>query len=83
MITEEEGGGFGSVPLDESKSASPLAEGKACDDLPIFRDYMPTESIAPIYLDLPVNSDRNYKVLLGEESGRTCSGSVRRLHDRK
>lgn len=69
MITEEVSG-FRSVPLDESKLATPLAEGKACDDL-------------SIYLDLPGNSDRDYKVLLGDESGRTGSGSVRRLHDRK
>jgi hypothetical protein len=32
VITEEEGGGFRSVPLDESKSTTPLVESKARDD---------------------------------------------------
>jgi hypothetical protein len=60
VITEEEGGGFRSVPLDESKFAIPLVESKGLvmisDDLPILRDDISTESIAPIYLDPPRDS---------------------------
>jgi hypothetical protein len=51
------------------------------DKLPIFHDYIPTESIDPIYLDPPCNSNRNYNVLFGGESGRTRYGRIRRLHD--
>jgi len=39
------------------------------DNLPILRDYIPTESVDLVYLDPPFNSNRSYNVLFKDETG--------------
>lgn len=39
------------------------------DNLKILRDYVKDESVDFIYLDPPLNSNRNYNVLFKDESG--------------
>jgi site-specific DNA-methyltransferase (adenine-specific) len=39
------------------------------DNLKILRDYIRDESVDLIYLDPPLNSNRNYNVLFKDESG--------------
>jgi len=46
------------------------------DNLPILRDYIPTESIDLVYLDPPFNSNRTYNVLFKDESGRAADAQV-------
>ena len=40
------------------------------DNLPILREHIPDEGVDLIYLDPPFNSNRSYKVLFKEESGK-------------
>lgn len=39
------------------------------DNLKILREYIADESVDPIYLDPPFNSNRNYNVQFKDESG--------------
>ena len=39
------------------------------DNLPILREYVPTESVDLVYLDPPFNSNRSYNVLFKEVNG--------------
>src|SRR3712207_1794685 len=51
------------------------------DNLPILREYVPTESIDLIYLDPPFNSNRNYNVLFRDESGREAEAQIEAFED--
>jgi site-specific DNA-methyltransferase (adenine-specific) len=51
------------------------------DNLPILRDYIPTESVDLIYLDPPFNSNRSYNVLFREESGREAEAQITAFED--
>lgn len=46
------------------------------DNLPILREYIPTESIDLIYLDPPFNSSRSYNVLFRDESGHQSESQL-------
>jgi len=46
------------------------------DNLPILRDYIPTESVDLIYLDPPFNSNRSYNVLFKDETGRESESQL-------
>lgn len=46
------------------------------DNLPILREYIPTESVDLIYLDPPFNSNRNYNVLFKDESGNDSEAQI-------
>ncbi len=39
------------------------------DNLPILKEYIPTESVDLVYLDPPFNSNRDYNVLFSEKDG--------------
>ena len=43
------------------------------DNLNILRDYIKDESVDLIYLDPPINSNRNYNVLFKNEAGSSPS----------
>jgi site-specific DNA-adenine methylase len=49
------------------------------DNLPIVREYIPTESVDLVYLDPPFNPNRSYNVLFRDESGHINAGDVRDL----
>lgn len=51
------------------------------DNLPILRDYIPTESIDLVYLDPPFNSNRSYNVLFADESGRASEAQLTAFDD--
>jgi DNA modification methylase len=40
------------------------------DNLDILREYISTESVDLVYLDPPLNSNRNYNILFEDESGK-------------
>ena len=46
------------------------------DNLPILRDYIPTESVDLVYLDPPFNSNRNYNVLFKDEGGNDSEAQI-------
>ena len=46
------------------------------DNLPILREYVPTESVDLIYLDPPFNSNRSYNVLFRDESGHDSESQI-------
>jgi len=50
--------------MDTEGSMKPIAENTLFygDNLIILREHIPSESIDPIYLDLPFNSSRSYNV---------------------
>ena len=41
------------------------------DNLDILRRYLPDASVDLIYLDPPFNSNRDYNVIVKDESGKT------------
>lgn len=51
------------------------------DNLPILREYIPTESVDLVYLDPPFNSNRNYNVLFRDESGRDSESQIEAFED--
>ena len=62
-------------PITERSEASPntLFYG---DNLPILREYVPTESVDLVYLDPPFNSNRSYNVLFRDESGHDSESQL-------
>ena len=46
------------------------------DNLPILREYLPSQSVDLIYLDPPFNSNRSYNVLFREESGKSSESQI-------
>ncbi len=46
------------------------------DNLPILREYIPTESVDLVYLDPPFNSNRSYNVLFRDESGQQSESQL-------
>ena len=46
------------------------------DNLPILREYVPTESVDLVYLDPPFNSNRSYNVLFRDESGHDSESQI-------
>jgi len=51
------------------------------DNLPILREYIPSESIDLIYLDPPSNSNRSYNVLFKNESGSSSEAQITAFDD--
>jgi site-specific DNA-methyltransferase (adenine-specific) len=51
------------------------------DNLPILREYIPSESIDLVYLDPPFNSSRTYNVLFRQESGRESEAQIAAFDD--
>ena len=51
------------------------------DNLPILREYVPTESVDLIYLDPPFNSNRSYNVLFRDESGHDSEAQIAAFDD--
>ena len=51
------------------------------DNLPILRDYIPTESIDLIFLDPPFNSSRTYNVPFKDESGMDSEAQITAFED--
>ncbi len=51
------------------------------DNLPILREYIPSESIDLIYLDPPFNSNRSYNVLFKNESGSSSEAQITAFDD--
>jgi site-specific DNA-methyltransferase (adenine-specific) len=51
------------------------------DNLSILRDYIPTESIDPMYLDPPFNFSRTYNVLFKDESGLDPEAQIAAFED--
>ncbi len=46
------------------------------DNLPILREYIPSESVDLVYLDPPFNSNRSYNVLFRDESGHEADAQL-------
>lgn len=51
------------------------------DNLPILREYIPSESIDLVYLDPPFNSQRTYNVLFKYESGKESEAQIAAFED--
>lgn len=51
------------------------------DNLPILREYIPTESVDLVYLDPPFNSQRTYNVLFKQESGAESEAQIAAFED--
>ena len=51
------------------------------DNLPILREYIPSESIDLVYLDPPFNSSRTYNVLFRQEGGRESEAQIAAFDD--
>lgn len=51
------------------------------DNLPILREYVPTESVDLIYLDPPFNSNRSYNVLFKDEGGKQSESQLTAFDD--
>ena len=51
------------------------------DNLPILREYIPSESVDLIYLDPPFNSNRSYNVLFREEGGKSSDAQITAFDD--
>ncbi|RJX17552.1 MAG: site-specific DNA-methyltransferase [Desulforudis sp.] len=51
------------------------------DNLPILRDYIPSESVDLIYLDPPFNSNRSYNVLFRDEGGKSADAQITAFGD--
>lgn len=51
------------------------------DNLPILREYIPSESVDLIYLDPPFNSNRSYNVLFKEEGGKSSDAQITAFDD--
>lgn len=51
------------------------------DNLPILRQYIPTESVDLVYLDPPFNSSRSYNILFKDESGQAAEAQVQAFDD--
>ncbi len=51
------------------------------DNLPILREYLPSQSVDLIYLDPPFNSNRSYNVLFKEESGKSSESQITAFDD--
>ena len=51
------------------------------DNLPILREYIPSESVDLIYLDPPFNSNRSYNVLFKDESGISSEAQITAFDD--
>ena len=51
------------------------------DNLPILREYIPSESLDLVYLDPPFNSSRTYNVLFRQEGGRESEAQIAAFDD--
>ncbi len=51
------------------------------DNLNILRRYVKDESVDPVYLDPPFNSNCNYNVLFKDESGLEADSQVMAFED--
>ena len=51
------------------------------DNLPILRDYIPSESVDLVYLDPLFNSNRSYNVLFKDEAGRAADAQLAAFDD--
>jgi adenine specific DNA methylase Mod len=51
------------------------------DNLPILREYIPTESVDLVYLDPPFNSNRSYSVLFRESGGASSEAQIEAFED--
>lgn len=51
------------------------------DNLPILREYIPSESVDLVYLDPPFNSQRTYNVLFKQESGKESEAQIAAFED--
>lgn len=51
------------------------------DNLAIMREYIPYESVDLVYLDPPVNSNRNYNVLFKDESAKHTEARIEAFND--
>lgn len=72
-------------PNIQRESDSPMWNGKNTlyygDNLPILREYIPSESVDLIYLDPPFNSNRSYNVLFKNESGQSSEAQIEAFED--
>jgi site-specific DNA-methyltransferase (adenine-specific) len=46
-----------------------------------MREYIPDESVDLVYLDPPFNSNRNYNVLMKDESGKEAEAQIEAFED--
>ena len=46
------------------------------DNLDILRRYLPDTCVDLVELDPPFNSNRDYNVILRDESGKTCDAQL-------
>ena len=62
-------------PITERSEASPntLFYG---DNLPILREYVPTESVDLVYLDPPFNSAQTYNAFFQEKDGTAAASQI-------
>lgn len=51
------------------------------DNLKILREYIKDESVGLVYLDSPLNSNRNYNVLFRDESGVDSESQITAFED--
>ncbi|HEX2972163.1 MAG TPA: DNA methyltransferase [Tepidisphaeraceae bacterium] len=51
------------------------------DNLPILREYLPSESVDLVYLDPPFNSNRSYNVLFRDEIGKDSDAQIEAFGD--
>lgn len=51
------------------------------DNLPILREFVPSESVDLIYLDPPFNSNRSYNVLFKDEHGIESEAQIEAFED--
>ncbi|MEO6051270.1 MAG: hypothetical protein ABIP78_08065 [Pyrinomonadaceae bacterium] len=51
------------------------------DNLNILKRYIGTESVDPVYLDPPFNSNRNYNVIFKDESGLEADSQIMAFED--
>ncbi len=51
------------------------------DNLDVLRRYVDDESVDPIYLDPPFNSNADYNVLFAEQDGAKAASQIKAFHD--
>ncbi|MBP9887981.1 MAG: site-specific DNA-methyltransferase, partial [Leptospiraceae bacterium] len=51
------------------------------DNLPVLRNYIPSESVDLVYLDPPFNSKANYNILFEDKSGKNSQAQVEAFED--
>ena len=51
------------------------------DNLPVLRDHVATGSVDLVYLDPPFNSNRDYNVIVRDESGNRTDAQLLAFED--